>query len=79
MGKKIQCGFCKDVMESKHRHDMVWCKCSNLAIDGGNDYLKISFVINNWRYYIESSDIPVEYVENSEDILDEEGYLVSSK
>ena len=56
MGKKIQCNLCKDVIESKYRHDMVVCKCYNLSVDGGNDYLKVSFIINNWQFYVECDE-----------------------
>lgn len=35
-----QCLKCNDIVESKHRHDMVWCKCGAMAVDGGKDYLK---------------------------------------
>jgi len=65
MGKKIQCNLCKDVIESKYRHDMVVCKCCNLSVDGGNDYLKVSFIVNNWRYYPENLDNPTENLDNS--------------
>lgn len=37
---KAQCLKCGDVIESKHRHDFVWCKCQSVAVDGGKDYLK---------------------------------------
>lgn len=39
---KAQCLICKDVIESKYRHDFVTCSCENLSIDGGQDYLKRS-------------------------------------
>ena len=35
-----KCLNCKIVIESKHRHDFVWCKCGKIAVDGGRDYLK---------------------------------------
>lgn len=38
----LQCKKCKDVITSKRRHDMVWCKCGAIAIDGGSDYTKIT-------------------------------------
>ena len=41
MGKKIKCRKCKSVIESKSRHDFVWCKCKAIFIDGGNDYTRI--------------------------------------
>jgi hypothetical protein len=40
LSNKIKCNFCQDVIESKHRHDFVWCSCGTVAVDGGKDYLK---------------------------------------
>lgn len=37
---KIRCKLCGDIIESKSRHDFVWCKCGACAVDGGHDYLK---------------------------------------
>lgn len=37
---KIRCKLCGDVIESKTRHDFVWCKCGACAVDGGHDYTK---------------------------------------
>lgn len=39
----IQCKLCGEVIESKHRHDYVECKCGACAVDGGHDYLRISY------------------------------------
>ena len=36
---KIKCLVCGDIIESKHRHDLLSCKCNNCYIDGGQDYL----------------------------------------
>ena len=36
-GKCLKCG---DVIESKNRHDFVWCRCKSVAVDGGREYLK---------------------------------------
>lgn len=41
---KAKCLLCKQTIESKHRHDYVTCKCGNLAVDGGKDYLKRNFM-----------------------------------
>lgn len=35
-----KCSNCKKIIESKYRHDMVFCKCGKIAVDGGHDYLK---------------------------------------
>ena len=35
-----RCKKCGDVIESKYRHDFVWCSCGAMAVDGGHDYLK---------------------------------------
>lgn len=32
---RVLCNKCLDVIESKHQHDFVWCKCGNCAVDGG--------------------------------------------
>ena len=39
---KVRCLKCEDVIESTHRHDFVTCKCGNVSVDGGKDYLKRS-------------------------------------
>lgn len=41
MGRKVQCKLCGDVIESKYRHDFVRCKCGDIFVDGGNDYLRM--------------------------------------
>ena len=37
---QAKCRKCKDVIESKHRHDFVSCKCGSIFVDGGNDYIR---------------------------------------
>mgnify|MGYP003300183423 CR=1 FL=1 len=39
----IQCNYCGDIIESLHRHDLKWCRCGTVAVDGGKSYLKRSF------------------------------------
>lgn len=39
----IQCPKCKDVIYSRTRHDFRSCTCGEVQIDGGFDYVKISF------------------------------------
>jgi phage FluMu protein Com len=40
---RIRCKHCGDVIESKHTHHYVTCKCGKVACDGGKEYLKRSF------------------------------------
>ena len=43
---KAKCLHCNTIIESKHRHDFVVCKCFSEAknkgifLDGGNEYLR---------------------------------------
>lgn len=37
---RIKCNHCGSVIESKHRHDMVWCECGRVYTDGGMDYFR---------------------------------------
>ena len=49
----IRCNICGDEIESKHRHDYVQCKCGACAVDGGHDYPKANYTIDeNGRFDI---------------------------
>lgn len=37
---KCQCRKCEDIIESKHRHDFVSCKCGAIFTDGGLSYIR---------------------------------------
>ena len=37
-----QCRQCADVIESKHGHDFKTCKCGEISVDGGKNYIKRS-------------------------------------
>lgn len=39
----VKCLLCGVIIESKSRHDLRWCNCGNVAVDGGLDYLKRLF------------------------------------
>ena len=39
----IKCPKCKEVIYSRARHDMRSCSCGEVAVDGGFDYLKVSY------------------------------------
>jgi len=34
------CLECRDIIESKHRHDFVRCKCGKSFLDGGEHYIR---------------------------------------
>ncbi len=48
----VQCLLCFDVIESEYTHDFKWCKCGNVAVDGGHYYLKRCY---NVPEYVELS------------------------
>jgi len=52
---KAQCKLCGDVVESKERHDLVWCRCGGIAVDGGLNYLRR--LAYNFDYLIELSEV----------------------
>ena len=37
---QVQCKRCGSIIVSEHSHDLKWCKCRGVAVDGGRDYLK---------------------------------------
>ena len=47
----IQCNNCGEIIESKHRHDYVQCKCGACAVDGGHDYLRRSYTRDRQRKF----------------------------
>lgn len=57
-GKRIQCLNCNDVIQSKHRHDFVTCKCGATSVDGGSDYTRI--LGSQWGFF---SDAPAKSVQ----------------
>lgn len=38
--KGLECPLCHDRIFSNSRHDFVSCKCSEIFIDGGFDYMR---------------------------------------
>ncbi len=36
----VRCKKCGDEIESTHVHDMKFCSCGAIAVDGGHDYLR---------------------------------------
>ena len=39
----LVCKSCGHAVFSRCRHDMRWCQCKSVAIDGGFDYAKVSY------------------------------------
>ena len=37
---KAKCKLCKETIESTSRHDCVSCKCGEIFVDGGTEYLR---------------------------------------
>ena len=42
-GLKVKCMACDNIIQSMYRHDFKWCPCGTIAVDGGGDYLKMSY------------------------------------
>lgn len=40
---RCKCRQCGDIIESKHRHDFVQCKCGAIFTDGGLVYVRRGF------------------------------------
>ena len=40
MRNQAKCKKCKQIIESKTRHDFVSCKCGAISVDGGHDYIR---------------------------------------
>jgi hypothetical protein len=65
MRNRAKCNLCQDIIESFHRHDYVTCKCGEISIDGGLDYLhtRANDYANFMRVDDEGNEIVVKYVE----------------
>ncbi|GLX71423.1 DUF7695 domain-containing protein [Paenibacillus glycanilyticus] len=44
----IRCKNCLSVIESVDHHDMKWCTCGKVAIDGGTQYLKRTGLLEDY-------------------------------
>lgn len=62
---KIQCKLCGDIIESKHVHDLVFCKCRAIFVDGGDEYRRRGGDLLNIIEIADTSDD--EIVDTSED------------
>jgi hypothetical protein len=49
LSNQIRCKLCGDTPWSGHVHDMRYCKCGEVAADGGMDYLRRVGNMDNWE------------------------------
>ena len=38
---KWKCSYCNDIIESKHQHHFISCKCGKSSCDGGTSYIRL--------------------------------------
>lgn len=78
MRNRAKCKLCQEIIESMHRHDYVKCKCGEIFVDGGNDYLKAG--ATNWENFLrvddEGNEIIVQVKDKIVPIEDEKEPLV---
>lgn len=78
MRNRAKCKLCDDIIESFHRHDYVECSCGEIAVDGGQDYLRAVFknAENFLRIDDEENELPIKYAEDAifadDTLLDEQ-------
>lgn len=53
---KVRCKKCNDLIESKHEHDYQLCSCGSIFIDGGNDYQRYGWGMNQNDEKLELDD-----------------------
>lgn len=57
ISNKIQCKHCGEIIESKHIHEFVTCKCETCSVDGGHYHLSRSYKNSPEEDYIELSEV----------------------
>ena len=60
---RIQCKYCGDIIESISVHDLKFCRCGKVAVDGGREYLRRCYT-ESQKDFIELSET-VEISESS--------------
>lgn len=64
---RVYCTKCKELIISKHVHDFKTCKCENVSVDGGTNYLKRAWPEN------------LDFIDFSEYIKIDDNYNVNRK
>ena len=59
MKNRAKCRLCEDVIESKHTHDFVRCKCGGIFIDGGPSYMRAGAKDLNDIIHLDDDDNPI--------------------
>lgn len=69
MRNRAKCKLCNDIIESKHEHDYVTCKCGEISVDGGTEYYKCLFKKheNFLRVDDEGNEIIIKYEDKSKE------------
>jgi len=58
MRNRAKCRLCNDVLESFHTHDYVQCTCGEIAIDGGQQYMRV--LTKHWDNFLRLDDNDIE-------------------
>ena len=57
ISNRIQCKHCGEIIESKHIHEFVTCKCDTCSVDGGHYHLSRSYQNSPEEDFIELSEV----------------------
>ena len=75
----IKCPSCGYIVYSRARHDMRGCNCGEVAIDGGFDYTKISYITSSpERVEIEVNVTKAELYNDWNNRIDDYGLIKKS-
>ncbi len=69
LSNRAKCLICEDVVFSASRHDFKSCKCGNIFVDGGMDYIRHGYE-DALAYKNLSVEIEDELFEACEDALE---------
>lgn len=67
---RVRCRKCGDIIRSMYTHDFVNCKCDSIAIDGGNEYQRLTGELADmdlsWSVYENQKIDVARHLSNSE-------------
>lgn len=61
ISNRVQCNNCKDIIQSEWGHHFLTCKCGDVSVDGGRNYLRRVFKEKGCY-----TDMSETYLENTE-------------